>query len=123
MGIQPPELDPRGLGFTSILTQIFGLPTTLDPATQNDLEVRNSLLRVEARTELQNERLIELSSKLRRLGFVLEDREPEYELFLRALNELKHDRRGAVSPEHLAKRNQVAKLLLSKIVAEKEPRA
>ena len=76
----PPEVDPRGLGFTSILTQVFGLPTTLDPDTQSELDERNSLLRLHGRTTLQEHRLLELSERLRRLGFVLEDREPEYEL-------------------------------------------
>jgi ABC-type cobalamin/Fe3+-siderophores transport system ATPase subunit len=81
---RPPDVDPRGLGFTSILTQIFGLPTTLDPDTQARLEERNALLRIDQRTKDQELRLIELSELLRRLGFVLEDREPGYEAFLRA---------------------------------------
>lgn len=122
VSIRPPEVDPRGLGFTSILTQIFGLPTTLDPDTQQELDERNQLLRVDPRNTLQEHRLLELTERLRRLGFVLEDREPEYELFLRALTDLKHEGRKALSPETIAQRNHVAKLLLTEIMAPKGDR-
>ena len=57
-----PGVEPRGLGFTSILTQIFGLPTTVDPETQGLLDERNALLRVEERSAAQEEQLISLSS-------------------------------------------------------------
>lgn len=115
----PPEVDPRGLGFTSILTQVFGLPTTLDSNTQSELDERNSLLRLHQRTAVQEHRLLELSERLRRLGFVLEDREPEYELFLRALTELKQQGRAALSPETIAQRNKVAKRILAEIMSAK----
>ena len=118
----PPEVDPRGLGFTSILTQIFGLPTTLDPDTQQELDERNMLLRLDQRTPPQEHRLLELSERLRRLGFVLEDREPEYEQFLRALTEFKQQGRAALSPELIAQRNHVAKRILSEIMAAKGQR-
>ena len=118
--IQPPEINPRGLGFTSILTQIFGLPTTLDPDTQSLLDERNKMIRIIERTPEQNIRLIELNEKLKRLGFVIEDREPEYELFLRAMTEIKQAERSALTPEMIAQKNDVAKQMLSKIIARNE---
>lgn len=120
--IQPPEVNPRGLGFTSILTQIFGLPTTLDPDTQALLDERNEKIRTVSRTREQNIRLIELNEELKQLGFVIEDREPEYELFLRALTEIKHANRSSHTPEMIAQRNYVAKQMLAKILAPKESR-
>ncbi|WP_158284294.1 AAA family ATPase [Azospirillum sp. TSO22-1] len=120
--IRPPDVDPRGLGFTSILTQIFGLPTTLDPDTQKLLDERNQIVRLEQRTPEHDIRLIELNEKLKRLGFVIEDREPEYELFLRAMTEIKQESRSALTPEMIAQRNQVAKQMLAKIMARKENR-
>ena len=54
-------------------------------------------------------RLIGLSEALRRLGFILEDREPEYETFLRVLiTHIKRKRRGTYSPEEIANKNEVA---------------
>lgn len=117
---KPPDVDPRGLGFTSILTQIFGLPTTLDPDTQARLEERNALLRIEQRTKEQEIRLIGLSEKLRKLGFMLEDREPEYETFLRAYQDIKRAGRTTHSPEQIAQKNEVARQMLAKIMAQKE---
>ena len=120
VSVKPPDVDPRGLGFTSILTQIFGLPTTLDPDTQKRLDERNALVRIEQRTKDQELRLIKLSEELKLLGFVLEDREPEYEMFLRALGEYKRERRTAFTPEQIAQKNEVAKLMLAEIMARKE---
>ena len=70
LSVAPPDVDPRGLGFTSILAQIFELPTTLDPPTQERLDERNALIRIERRTKAQELRLIELSEQLKRLGFI-----------------------------------------------------
>ncbi len=120
VSVAPPSVDPRGLGFTSILTQIFGLPTTIDPETQNRLEERNRLVRIDRRTKDQEVRLIKLSEELKQLGFVLEDREPEYELFLRAMGEIKRERRAVHSPEEIAKKNEVAKRMLAEIMSKKK---
>lgn len=111
------------MGFTSILTQIFGLPTTVDPETQNRLDERNALIRIEERTKAQELRLIKLTEELRRLGFMLEDREPEYEMFLRALGEIKRERRTALTPEQITQRNEVAKRMLQEIMSSREQRS
>ena len=116
---RPPDVDPRGLGFTSILTQIFGLPTTLDPETQDRLEERNALLRIDKRTRKQETKLIELSEALRKLGFVLEDREPEYETFLRAYRDIKGSGRATFSPNEIADKNAVARRMLTEIMTRK----
>jgi hypothetical protein len=114
--VTPPDVDPRGLGFTSILTQIFGLPTTLDPQTQELLDQRNALLRLEERTAEQERRLIELSSELKRLGFLIEDREPEYALFLRAFEGLKREGRATFTPEEIMAKNKAAKRILKELM-------
>jgi ABC-type multidrug transport system ATPase subunit len=122
LSVRPPDVDPRGLGFTSILTQIFGLPTTLDPETQNRLNERNALVRIEKRTKKQEVRLIKLSQQLRELGFLLEDREPEYALFLRALEENKREQRATLTPDQIAQKNAVAKRMLAEIMSKKARR-
>lgn len=112
-----PDVEPRGLGFTSILTQIFGLPTTVDPETQEKLDNRNALLRFEQRSEDEEKRLVELSSELKKLGFLIEDREPEYALFLRALEQLKSETRSTFTPDQIVAKNQAAKAILQRIMA------
>lgn len=115
-----PDLNPRGLGFTSILTQIFGLETTLDPQTQADLAERNALLRLDARSVEEETRLIALSEQLRRLGFLLEDREPEYETFLRAWQEVRKVPGNHLEPDEIRERNEIAKKLVADIAARKD---
>jgi ABC-type multidrug transport system ATPase subunit len=120
---QAPDVDPRGLGFTSILTQIFGLRTTVDPDTQHRLEERNSLLRIDKRTREQEKRLLEISQQLSRLGFMIEDREPEYEAFLRAYEAIKTEGRATLTPEQIANKNEVAKRMLAEIMAKTRVRS
>src|SRR4051812_10887626 len=50
IAINPPYTDPRGMGFTATLTEIFGMPTSLDPDTQRAIDARNVLARSAART-------------------------------------------------------------------------
>lgn len=73
---QEPYIDPRGVGFMSTLTEIFGLNTTLDTETQKTLDDRNELIHVEQRTEEQNNQLDILNDQLNRLGFSFENRDP-----------------------------------------------
>ena len=47
--VSAPYADPRGMGFTATLTEIFGLPTSLDPETQRSVDERNALARIERR--------------------------------------------------------------------------
>ena len=115
--VGPPNVEPRGLGFTSILTQIFGLPTTVDPETQKLLDDRNALLRISERNADQERRLIQLSSELKELGFLIEDREPEYALFLQAYEGLKREGRTTYSPDEIIAKNTVARRILKELMA------
>jgi hypothetical protein len=49
--VSAPYTDPRGMGFTATLTEIFGLPSSLNPQTQRVVDERNALARIEQRTE------------------------------------------------------------------------
>ena len=113
--VQPPLMDPRGLGVTGILTQIFGLPTTLDPQTQELLDHRNLLLRLEQRSLAQETELRNLSEQLAHLGFMLEARNPEYERYLRAVEAFEMPQRQTYTPEDVERQNKVAEQLIVKL--------
>jgi uncharacterized coiled-coil protein SlyX len=115
-----PYVDPRGMGFTATVTQIFGLPTTVDRETQELLEQRNALLRLETRTQEQEATLLELSSKLGSLGFLIEDQEPEYALFLRAFEGLKREGRATFTPEEITAKNEVARRIVKEILSKQD---
>lgn len=76
--VDPPDVDPRGLGVAGVLTEMFGLPTTLDPKTQDDIDRRNRLAAItpEERAPEQKSELRRLSAELAREGFALQFRDP-----------------------------------------------
>lgn len=72
-----PYADPRGMGFTATLTEIFGLATTYrDVETEHLVDERDAACADAKRDDGQQRRLIELNDQLARLGFLNEDREP-----------------------------------------------
>jgi predicted ATPase len=110
-----PNVDPRGLGFTSVLTHIFGLPTTVDPETKKLLDERNELYRKEERSKAEEERLIEISQELNDMGFLIESREAEYALFLRAMHDVEAEGRQTFTPDEIRVKNEVAREIVRQI--------
>ncbi len=118
--VSPPYTDPRGLGFTSTLTEIFGLPTTLDSKTQIDIDERNRLAAIDERTKRQNEELISTNDKLNRLGFMFESREPLYQEFLQAWKDVKYADKSPLNPEQVAARQKAMAALIKQLSAKEE---
>lgn len=115
-----PYADPRGMGFTATLTEIFGLPTSLDAETQRQLDERSTLARIEQRTVEQEKRLIEINDKLNRLGFMAEDREPLYQDFLRAWHDVRYADRSPLTPDQIERRHEAMKVLIRDLLAQPE---
>ena len=72
---EPPYVDPRGMGFTATLTEIFGLPSTVDADTQRKLDRRNVLVAKSGKSEAETLEWHALNDELGRLGFLYEDRD------------------------------------------------
>lgn len=118
--VSEPYADPRGMGFTSTLTEIFGLPTTLDPETQKQIDDRNVLAQIDKRTADQEKQLIEINDKLNRLGFMNESRDPLYHEFLRAVQDVKYADRPPLTQEQIAKRHALMQQLIKKLSGSRE---
>ncbi|MEK6638185.1 MAG: AAA family ATPase [Pseudomonadota bacterium] len=116
--VSEPYADPRGLGFTSTLTEIFGLPTTLDPETQKQIDDRNTLARIDKRSEDQDRKLIELNDKLDRLGFLHESRDPLYDDFLKAVHDYKYEDRPVLRQDQIEKRRLAMQALIKSLSTE-----
>lgn len=116
--VSEPFADPRGMGFTATLTQIFGLSTTLDLATQQQIDDRNALARIEQRSEEQQKELIAINEKLNRLGFMNESREPLYQEFLSAWQDVRYADRPPLTPEAIAKRHEAMKDLIRQLTSK-----
>jgi hypothetical protein len=72
------------------------------------------------RTEDEEKRLIEINDKLNRMGFMSEDREPLYQNFLRAWQDVRYADSPPLSPEDIEKRYAGMKELIKHLVAKKE---
>lgn len=118
--VSAPYADPRGMGFTATLTEIFGLPTSLDRETQRIIDERNTLAHIDHRTKDQEKQLIAINDKLNRLGFMFEDREPLYQDFLRAWNDVQYADRPPLSPEQIEQRHMAMSELIKAMLNKKE---
>jgi predicted ATPase len=74
--VSSPTESPQGLGIAGVLTEMFGLGTTLDKPTQDKLNDRNKLSALDNRTSEQQEELESLSDELAQLGFSRSFRDP-----------------------------------------------
>lgn len=83
---EAPEQDPRGMGVAAILTSdLFGLRTTLDLDTQEELDRwRRLAMKSEPLIQAEEVELRDLNARLRKLGATQTIRDPLYEQFLRA---------------------------------------
>lgn len=83
-----PEHDPRGMGVAAILTSdLFRLKSTLDQATQQELDRQRTLAMKETLTETEQGELKALGTRLQGLGFAQTIRDPLYQLFVNAWTE------------------------------------
>ena len=118
--IRPPYTDPRGLGFTATLTEVFGMPTSLDTETQSLVDERNTLAQLPIRSDDQNRQLIALNDRLRRLGFMFEDREPLYQDFLQAWRDVRYSSRAPLTPDQLERRRKAMSALIGQLLSQRE---
>jgi predicted ATPase len=104
-----PVVDPKGLGVSGVLRQVFGMATTLDPETQKTVEKRNTLLSLERRDEVQERELVKLNQELDEFGLSYQSNDPDYDDYLRAVykENLRGDR--VFSPEELNAQNEFMK--------------
>lgn len=111
----PPYTDPKGMGFTATLTEIFGLPSSLDIETQRLVDERNVLAQNAMKSDEQEKELIAINDKLARLGFLFEDREPLYQDFLRAWHDVRYADKPVLTPAQIAIRHQAMKDLIKQL--------
>lgn len=84
--VKTPEIDPKGMGVAGLLTSdLFGLPSTLDPDTQRDLDRKRQLLYKADRTVDEQNELRRLECELANLGFTRTTRDPLYDKFIERL--------------------------------------
>lgn len=111
-----PFVDPRGLGIGGVLTDIFGMPSTLDQPTQEKIDRRNKLARAANPSAAQKKELAMLNSELHKLGFTVPERNELFKKFLRALDSVELADAPPLSPENVSLRDEVARQIVMKLL-------
>jgi restriction endonuclease S subunit/predicted ATPase len=120
---EPATVNPRGLGFTGILTsEMFGFRSDLDPETLGDLDNRVRLIaKEETLTPQQTKELEEIDKRLAEAGFSKAFSDPYYAAFVRAWGR-RHSQLMAgeqfVTPEKRQEIDRIASEVLKEAVAE-----
>ena len=110
---EEPYFDPKGLGVAGILTsEIFGLPSTLDEETYNDLNQMRELQvlsRSKKLTDEQEQDLVRLERDLDKKGLDKVQRDPLYQKFIEAVYQIPELKQP---PEDRAEREKQNKRML-----------
>ena len=119
---EQPSVNPRGLGFTGILTsEMFGMRSDLDEETLADLDTKVRLIASE--DSLNKEELVELEEINKRLedaGFQKAFSDPYYAAFIRAWSRRYSDLMAGerfISPEKQAEIDRIASDILKEVMA------
>ena len=113
-----PALDPKGMGFANIVTSdMFGLGTSLDQETNDDLVELHRLATKSDLTDIERNKMADLRKRLEGLDFNFAMRDRLEQEFLRARFDLANDEEiddPIVTPENKGKALQalVASLLV-----------
>lgn len=116
---EPPFVDPRGLGIGGVLTDIFGMPSTLDQPTQDLIDARNRLARLAELDSEQIKALDIINEKLRELGFMYEERDELYRQFLRKIDAAEFGTSEPRSPSELRERDETMQKVIDMLLREK----
>ena len=125
---EQPTVDPRGLGFTGILTsEMFGMRSDLDEETLADLDNKVRLIAKEGLlTKEEDKEFEEINKRLEDAGFQKAFSDPYYAAFARAWGKRHTDlMAGArfLSLEQKEEIDQISSRLLEEAIAELEAEA
>lgn len=120
--VDVPDEHPRGMGVAGLLkSELFGLSSTLDQRTLDDLQRRNELLAKQASpglTGAEKEELERLRRYLEELGFSREYRDPMYQLFVQKMYEAKSKPINKIlSPQELAEQEALAESIVKELMS------
>jgi len=116
VSVAPPRIDPKGLGFAGVLTDIFGLSSSLDKPTQEKIDRRNELAREEVLTPAMAKEFAEIKDELRHLGFLYEERDKLYSEFLKQLDRVELADVDPLTPEELRAREEESREIVERLL-------
>ncbi|MTJ51969.1 AAA family ATPase [Anabaena sp. UHCC 0253] len=119
--VEHPYQNPRGMGFSNLLrSEMFGLRSTIDRKTLDDLDERNRLIAKRSKSGLEPKettKLAELQERLEELGFGREFQDPMYQLFIEKMYESKKQPIDTVlSKEQIDEQSQLAEKIVKELI-------
>ena len=125
--VSEPFDDPRGMGYSGLLTSdLFGLTTTLDSITENLLREQRDYLEKEKLSDGESKTLTLINKKLKNLGFATHQTDASYAKYLQLRNKLYSEifnETKNVTPDILRlrkiKSEEIIKSILNKHTIEK----
>lgn len=119
VSVAPPRIDPKGLGFAGVLTDIFGLSSSLDKPTQKKIDRRNELAAEKKLDPAMAKEFAEIREELRHLGFLFEDRDKLYSEFLKQMNTVKLADIDPLTPDELREREKETRRIVEELLGNK----
>lgn len=120
--VKTPEVNPKGMGVAGLLTSdLFGLPTTLDPDTQQMLDRMRQLLYKKERSQEESAELRYLTHELENLGFTRTTRDPLYDKFIEKLFSRPEFQDKPITDEERKEMVDLTNDILSEILEEESP--
>jgi predicted ATP-binding protein involved in virulence len=116
VAVSPPRVDPKGLGFAGVLTDIFGLSSSLDRPTQELIDKRNELARKDDLSPAMAREFEKINAELRHLGFLYEERDKLYSEFLKQLDKVELADVQPLSPEELRAREEESREIVERLL-------
>ncbi|MES0096403.1 AAA family ATPase [Mesorhizobium sp. M0019] len=116
VSVAPPRIDPKGLGFAGVLTDIFGLSSSLDKPTQELIDKRNKLASKEELTPAMAKEFEDIKNELRHLGFLYEERDRLYSEFLRQLDRVELADVEPLTPDELREREAESREIVERLL-------
>lgn len=114
-----PDQDPRGMGVSALLTsELFGLRSTLDAETQQDLDRKRELATKEDLTDDEHRELDSLNDSLANLDFTTTMRDPLFNLFVDAMvasGQYQELKKPSLTPEQRDRQMQLARRIVEDI--------
>lgn len=121
--VDRPDEHPRGMGVAGLLkSDLFGLSSTLDRRTLEDLDRRNQLLAKQAKatlSESEEGELERLKLYLTDLGFTREYRDPLYQIFIQKMYEARSlPMAQLLTPEQQQRQEMLAEEITKAMLAD-----
>ncbi len=116
IAVDRPFIDPKGLGVAGVLTDIFGLPSTLDMPTQLLIDQRNKLASIEAPTAEEMQSLEQINYQLRQMGFMYEEKDELFREYLRKLDNVELADAMPLTPNELKQRDETTREIIEQLL-------